>query len=225
MGDSSLVGEIGDLISGIITPAAKTAATASTGTMLGNSIGNLVGSAEQVLAPYEEGQAKSFNALQTATKQATEADAYDFKATQDVYNSNVALANADYEQQKQIADDFTATQNSYRAVGKQAAIQGAGGADVNEGSNVDVRVDAAQTAKLNSLLGDFESDQRIKAYQMKSDQALAQEAQDQKSSAQARKNSSAYKGQADKANTLSILGAAQKSGNLIKTAGDILGLL
>lgn len=218
-------GDVGDLVSAIVSPQAKTATGASTGTAVGNLLGNLAGSAEQVAGAYEKGQATVFNTMQSATKQATDASNYTYKAEESVFNSNVALLNAQYEAEKDASDTFAADQNTYRKLGTQAAIQGASGVDINEGSALDVRIDTAQTAELNTLLTSFQSKQKQQAFQLQSEADLRQADQYTQAASQASKNSAEYKKQAGKENTASILSAVSKSGNLLKAGSAILDYL
>lgn len=218
-------GDVGDLVSAIISPQAKSAPSASTGTVVGNLLGNLAGSAEQVFGAYEKGQATVFNTLQSATKQATDANNYTYKANEAVFNSNVALLNAHYEAEKDAADTFASEQNTYRTIGTQQATQGASGVDVNEGTALDVRIDTAETSQLNTLLASYTSKERQLGYNMQSEEDLRQADQYNSAASQASKNSAAYKKQADKEKSASILSAVSKSGNLLKAGASILGYL
>lgn len=218
-------GEIGDLVSAIISPQAKSAPNATGGTVVGNLLGNLVGSAEQVAGAYEKGQSTVFNTMQSATKQAQDATNYTYKAQESVFNSNVALLNEQYEAQKDAADTFAANQTTYRTLGTQAATQGASGVDINEGSALDVRIDTAETAQLNTLLTSFTSKQRQQGYQLQSEEDLRQADQYTQSAAAASKNAATYQKEAGKEKTASILSAVSKSGNLLKAGASILGYL
>jgi hypothetical protein len=218
-------GQVGDLVSAIISPQATTPSNASKGTTVGNLLGNLVGSAEQVYGAYEKGQSSVLTSLQSATKQAQDAENYTYKAQESVFNSNIALLNAHYEAEKNAADVFSSNQNSYRTTGTQAAIQSASGVNINEGTALDVRIATAETNQLNTMLTSFQSKQREQGFNLQSQEDLRQADQNTKAAAAASKNSSAYKKAASKENTASILSSVTKSGNLLRAGANILGYL